>query len=117
MFWKLEELEGNFNLDMSTLFAYLQTWRFKLSHTKAMTAAFHLHNREAKRELNVHNSNRLLPFRPTPTYLEVKLDILLLFSGIAEKLSSRVALLRRFIVWKWGVNTKTLSTAALSLVS
>ena len=35
--------------DMSTLSAYLQTWRLKLSHTKTVTAAFHLNNRDAKR--------------------------------------------------------------------
>ena len=58
--------------NMSTLSAYLQTWR--LSHTKMVTAAFHLNNREAKRELKVYNNGRLLPFRPTPTYLGVKLD-------------------------------------------
>ena len=72
---------------MYTLSAYLQTWRLKLSHTKTVTAAFHLNNREAKRELKVYNNGRLLPFCPTPTYLRVKLDILLTFrlSGIAQK--------------------------------
>ena len=47
--WK--DLEGTLSQDMSTLSAYLQTWRLKLSHTKTVTAAFHLNNREAKREL------------------------------------------------------------------
>ena len=49
--WK--DLERTFSQDMSTLSAYLQTWRLKLSHTKTVTAAFHLNNREAKRELKV----------------------------------------------------------------
>ena len=73
--WK--DLEGALSQDMSTLSAYLQTWRLKLSHTKTVMAAFHLNNREAKRELKVYNNGRLLPFCPTPTYLEVKLDRLL----------------------------------------
>ena len=64
---------------MSTLSAYLQTWRLKLSHTKTVTAAFHLNNREAKRELKVYNNGRLSPFCPTPTYLGVKLDRSLTF--------------------------------------
>ena len=64
---------------MSTLSAYLQTWRLKLSHTKTVTAAFHLNNREAKRELKVYNNGRLLPSCPTPTYLGVKLDRSLTF--------------------------------------
>ena len=75
--WK--DLEGTLSQDMSTLSAYLQTWRLKLSHTKTVTAAFHLNNREAKRELKVYNNGRLLPFCPTPTYLGVKLDRLLTF--------------------------------------
>ena len=70
--WK--DLEGTLSQDMSTLSAYLQTCRLKLSHTKTVTAAFHLNNREAKRELKVYNNGRLLPFCPTPTYLGVKLD-------------------------------------------
>ena len=84
--WK--DLEGTLRQDMSTLSAYLQTWKLKLSHTK--TAAFHLNNREAKRELKVYNNDRLLPFCPTPTYLGVKLPtptyhVSSPFSGIAQK--------------------------------
>ena len=81
--WK--DLEGTLSQDMSTLSAYLQTWRLKLSHTKTVTTAFHLNNREAKRELKVYNNSRLLPFCPTPTYLGVKLDRSLTFRGIAQK--------------------------------
>ena len=69
--WK--NLEGTLSQNMSTLSAYLQTWRLKLSHFKSVTAAFHLNNRELKRELKVYNNDRLLPFCPTPTYLGVKL--------------------------------------------
>ena len=39
-----------------------------------MTAAFHLNNREANRELKVYNNGRLLPICPIPTCLGVKLD-------------------------------------------
>ena len=70
--WK--DLEGTLSQDMSTLSAYLQTCRLKLSHTKTVTTAFHLNNREAKRELKVYNNGRLLPFCSNPTYLGVKLD-------------------------------------------
>ena len=75
--WK--DLEGTLSQDMSTLSAYLQTWRLKLSHTKMVTAAFHLNNREIKREIKVYNNSGLLPFCPTPTYLGVKLDRSLTF--------------------------------------
>ena len=41
--WK--DFEGTLSQDMSTLSAYLQTWRLKLGHTKMVMAAFHLNNR------------------------------------------------------------------------
>ena len=75
--WK--DLEGTLSQDMSTLSVYLQTWRLKLSHTKTVTAAFHLNNREAKHKLKVYNNDRLLPFCSTPTYLGVKLERSLTF--------------------------------------
>ena len=116
--WK--DLEGTLSQDMSTLSAYLQTWRLKLSHTKTVTAAFHLNNREAKRELKVYNNSRLLPFCPTPTYLGVKLDRSLTFRhhlvALRKKLSSRVTLLRRLVGSRWGAGAKTLRIATLSLV-
>ena len=51
--WK--DSEGTLCQDMSTFSSYLQTWRLKLSHTKMVTAAFYLNNREAKRELKIYN--------------------------------------------------------------
>ena len=97
--WK--DLEGTLRQDMSTLSAYLQTWRLKLSHTMTMTAAFHSNNREAKRDLKVYNNDRLLPFCPTPAYLGVKLDRSLTFChhlvALRKKLSSHVTLLRRLV--------------------
>ena len=114
--WK--DLEGTLSQDMSTLSAYLQTWRLKLSHTKTVTAAFHLNNREAKRELKFYNNGRLLPFCPAPTYLGVKLDRLLTFRhhlvALCKKLSSRVTLVRRLVGSGWGAGAKTLRIATLS---
>ena len=115
--WK--DLEGTLSQDMSTLSAYLQTWRLKLSHTKTVTASFHLNNGEAKRELKVYINGRLLPFCPTPTYLGVKLDRSLTFrhdSALRKKLFSRVTLLRRLVGSGWGAGAKTLRMATLSLV-
>ena len=95
--WK--NLEGTLSQDMSTLSAFLQTWRLKLSHTKTVTTTEKLHsnNQEAKRELKVYNNNKLLSFCPTPTYLGVKLDRLLTIRhhlvALRKKLSSCVTLL------------------------
>ena len=59
-------LKRTLSKDMTTLSTYLQTWRIKLSHSKMVTAAFHLHNREAKGELKVMNIGKILPFCPVP---------------------------------------------------
>ena len=116
--WK--DLEGTLSQDMSTLSVYLQTWRLKLNHTKTVTAAFHLNNREAKHELKIYNNGRLIPFCPTPTYLGVKLDRSLTFChhlvALRKKLSSRITLLRRLMGLGWGAGAKTLCIATLSLV-
>ena len=105
---------------MSTLSAYLQTWRLKLSHTKTVTAVFYLNSREAKPELKVYNNYTLLPFCPTPTYLGVKLDRSLAFRhhlvALRKKLSSRVTLVRRLVGSGWSAGAKTLRIAALSLI-
>ena len=116
--WK--DLEGTLSQDMSTLSAYLQTWRLKLSHTKTVMAAFHLNNQEAKRELKVYNYGGLLPFCPTPTYFGVKLNRSLTFRhhlvALCKKLSLRVTLLRQLVGLGWGASAKALCTATLSLV-
>ena len=116
--WK--DLEGVLSQDMTTISAYLQTWRLKLSHTKTVTTAFHLNNREAKHELNIYNNGKLLPFCPVPAYLGVKLDRSLTFrhhlETLRKKLTTRVALLRRLAGSGWGAGAKTLRTASLSLV-
>ena len=105
---------------MSTLLAYLQTLGLKLSHTNTVMVAFHLNNREVKCELKVYNNNRILLFCPTPTYLGVKLDRLLMFHhhllALCKKLSSCVTLLRQLVGSGWGAGGKTLSTASFSLV-
>ena len=63
--WKV--LERTLSDDMTTLFAYLQSWRLKLSYAKTVTTAFHLDNREAKRELKVKSNVKILPFCPVQT--------------------------------------------------
>ena len=77
-----------------------------LSHTKTVAAAFHLNNEEAKREVKVYNNNRLLAFCPTPSYLGIKLDKMLMFRhhlvALSKKLSLRVKPLRRLVGFGWG---------------
>ena len=82
--WKV--LERTLSEDMTTLSAYLQIWRLKFSHAKTVTAAFHLHNQETKRELKVKNNGKILPFCPVPIYLGVKLDRALTYRHHLEAL-------------------------------
>ena len=107
--WKA--VDNTLSQDMTTLSSYLQTWRLKLSNTKTVTAAFHLSNREAKRELNVYNNGNLLPSCPVPMYLGVKLDRSLTFrhhlEALRKKLFTRVALLRRLVGSGWAAGAKT----------
>ena len=114
--WK--NFEETLSQDMSTLSAYLQTWRLKLSHIKTMTAVFHLNNQE---ELKVYNNNRLLPFCPTSIYLGVKLDRLLMFChhlvALCKKLSSHVTLLRQLMGLGWGAGAKTLCRLISSILN
>ena len=105
---------------MTTLSAYLLTWRLKLSNMKTVTVAFHLNSREANRAPNVYNNRNLLPPCPVPTYFRVKLDRSLTFrhhhETLRKKLSTQVALLRRLAGFEWGAGAKTLRISALSLV-
>ena len=68
----------------------------------------------------VYKNDRLLPFCPTPTYHDVKLDRSLTFRhhlvALRKKLSLRVTLLRRLVGSGWGAGAKTLCIATLSLV-
>ena len=58
-------VEGGLSKDMATIGEYLQTWKLKLSTTKTVSAAFHLNNKEAKRELRsqFQQRNPALPLR------------------------------------------------------
>ena len=105
---------------MKTVSSYLQKWKLKLSVYKAVTAAFHLYNREARRELTINVEGRSLPFSTTPTFPGVKLDRALTFrqhlESLRKKLTTRVGLLRRLAGSSWGAGAITLRTATLALV-
>ena len=115
-----QTLEGTLTQDMKALSSYHQKWKLKLSVNKTVTAAFHLHNREARRELTINVEGRALPFSTTPTYLGVKLDSLSRFANTLshseKKMTTRVGLLRRLAGSSWGTAAITLRTATLALL-
>ena len=95
--WK--EMEEGLTKDMTILVDYLRKWRLQLSVGKTVSAAYHLNNREAKRELDVFVDNKRLVCQQAPKYLGVRLDRMLNFKQhleeVAGKVTSRVALIRR----------------------
>ena len=95
-----QAVEGALSKDMATLGVYFHSWKLKLSTTKRISAVFHLNNKEAKCELKVNFNNETLPFCSEPKYLVVTLDRSLTyrrhFDSLRKKLTSRVALLKRF---------------------
>ena len=102
--WK--EIEEGLNKDMTILVDYLRKWRIQLSIGKTVSAAYHLNNREAKRELDVVVDNKRLVFQQDPKYLGVRLDRMLNFKQLLEelvtgKVTSRVSLIRRLLVQPW----------------
>ena len=95
-------MERNLSQDMQTLSAYLQKWKLQLSKAKTVSAAFHLYNQEAQREIDINIDGEHLPYCAEPTYLGVTLDRSLTYrrhlESLRKKLSARVALLRRLAV-------------------
>jgi len=61
-----QAVEGVLNKDMSTVGEYIQTWKLKLGTTKTVSTVFHLHNKEAKRELKTNHNNETCPSAPNP---------------------------------------------------
>jgi len=109
-----QAVEGALNKHMATVGEYLQTWKLKLSTTKTVSAAFHLYNKEAKRERKDNFNNETLPFCFEPRNLRVPLDRSLTYrrhlKSLRKKLTSRVAPLRRL------AGATTLRTATPTLV-
>jgi len=69
-----QAVEGMLTKDMATVGGNLQTWKLNLSTTKTVWAPFHLHNKEAKRELKDKYNTETLPFCSERKYLGVTLD-------------------------------------------
>ena len=92
-------MEGTLTQGMVTLSSYLQRWKLKFITTKTVTAAFHLYNKQATRELKVAAEDRILLFSAELTYLGVKLDRSLSYRrhlvSLRKKLTTCVGLSRR----------------------
>ena len=106
--------------DITILVYYLRKWRLQLIIGKAVSAAYHHKNREAKRELDVFVDNKRLVFQQAPKYLGLRLDrmlnIKLHLEEVTGKVTSRVSLIRRLAGTTWGASAKTLLISTQALV-
>ena len=115
-----QTMEGVLSKDMETAGEYLQTYKLKLSTTKAMLAIFHLNHKEAKHELRVNINNKTLHFCSKPKYLRISLGRTLTYrqhlESFRKKLTSRVSLLRRLADCSLGAVATKLRKNSFALV-
>ena len=66
-------VEEGLNMYLNILANYLHRWCLQLNTGKTVSAAYHLCNREAKKELSVSIDNHRLEHKLSPKYFGVRL--------------------------------------------
>ena len=98
-------MEEGLNKDMAILVDYLRKWRIQLRVGNTVSTAYHLNNREAKRELDMFVDNKRLVFQQAPKYIGVRLDRMLdykqHFEEVAGNVTSGFSLIRRLACTTW----------------
>ncbi|KAL6484592.1 hypothetical protein MHYP_G00066370 [Metynnis hypsauchen] len=106
--------------DIGILANYLQKWHLRLSMGKTVAAAYHLNNREARRELDVYVGKNRLEFQQAPKYLGVCLDWTLSYKQhldeVKAKVTARVSLICCLAGSTWGASPQTLCISTQALV-
>ncbi len=115
-----DEVESILNMDMDLMVDFLSRWRLVPSATKTVSSIFHLHNAQAKQELNIFLKGQWIEHDPNPKYLGVTLDRFLTYHDhlkmtAGAKVSSQNNLLRKLAGTVWGARAQTLKTTALAL--
>lgn len=87
---------------------YFYNWRLKPNPIKSEVCAFHLNNREARKELKVMFKGEKIKHNFTPRYLGITLDRTLTFNEhldrTGKKVRSRVNLIQKLADTGWGAD-------------
>lgn len=114
-----EKVEEALTSSLSTLSTYFIDNHLRPNPLKTQVCAFHLKNREAKRNLNITWQGQQLENCPTPKYLGVKLDRTLSFQqhclDTKKKVAARNNIIRKLTGTAWGAQPDVLRTSALAL--
>ena len=113
------DIEASLTSALSTMTTYYDTNQLRANPSKTQVCAFHLRNREAKRELNVVWNGTRLSNTTTPVYLGVHLDRTLCYKTHIEKtkmkVNARNNIIRKLAYSKWGCKASTLRPSCLAL--
>ena len=112
-------IEASLTSALSTMTTYYDTNQLRANPSKTQVCAFHLRNREAKRELNVVWNGTRLSNTTTPVYLGIHLDRTLRYKTHIEKtkmeVNARNSIIRKLANSKWGCKASTLRPSCLAL--
>ena len=98
---------------------YYEKNQLRANPSKTQVCAFHLRNREAKRDLNIVWNGTRLSNTTTPVYLGIHLDRTLCYKTHIEKtkmkVNARNNIIRKLANSKWGCKASTLKPSCLAL--
>ena len=112
-------IEASLTSALSTMTTYYDTNQLRANPSKTQVCAFHLRNREAKRELNVMWNGIRLSNTTTPVYLGIHLVRTVCYKTHIEKTKMKVNainnIIRKLANSKWGCKATTLRPSCLAL--
>ena len=112
-------IEVSLTSALSTMTTYYDTNQLRANPSKTQVCAFHLRNREAKRELNVMWNGTRLSNTTTLVYLGVHIDRTMCYKTHIEKtkmkVNARNNIIRKLANSKWGCKASTLRPSCLAL--
>ena len=112
-------IEASLTYALSTTTTYYDTNQLRTNPSNTHVCAFHLRNREAKRELNIVWNGNILSNTTTPVYLGIHLGLTLCYKTHIEKTKVKVYarnnIIRKLANSKWGCKASTLRPSFLAL--